>query len=143
MSKHFHVTVIGARAELFQKVFGSATVCVQFPFPVLADLPIGEQMVYLLDLREITPEQRARMVDLLAAQHNLDRAFVEDRIAEQGVPILAREAVMVTTANLGLWVDDAPDDYLEHWAEVADYPDEDNAPPVGEPPWRDDEEDWP
>ncbi len=137
MAKQFQVTVTNPdRAALFQRVFGSATVAVQFPFPVLADRPAGqgEQLAYLLDLREITDEQRARLVDHFAAELNLDRAFVEDRLTEQGVAIPATDAIMTTTANLGLWVDDAPEveDYADYWAEVTDYPDEDNAPPVGE-----------
>ncbi len=118
MSKQFQVTVTNPdRAALFRRVFGSATVAVQFPFPVLADRPAGqgEQLAYLLDLREITDEQRARLVDHFAAELNLDRAFVEDRLTEQGVAIPATEAIMTTTANLGLWVDDAPEDYVEHW----------------------------
>jgi hypothetical protein len=143
MSKQFQVTVTGQSAELFQKVFGSATVAVQFPFPVLADLPIGEQLVYLLDLREISDEQRARMVDHLAAEHDLDRAFVEDRIAEQGVPILAREAIMMTSVPLTQWVDDAPDDYLDYWAEITADDEVDNAPPTEpDPGWPGGDPDW-
>ncbi len=126
MSKQFQVTVTNPdRAALFQRVFGSATVAVQFPFPVLADLPApeGEQLVYLLDLREISDQQRARLVEHFIAEFNLDRVFVEDRITGQGVPILARDAIMTTTANLGLWVDDAPEEYLEHWADMDGEPD--------------------
>lgn len=143
MSKQFQVTVTGQRAELFQKVFGTATVCVQYPFPVPADLPIGEQLVYLLDLKEISDEQRTRLVDYLAAEFNLDRAFVEEKIVTDGVPILAHEAILMTSVPLMAWVDDAPEDYLDYWAEITADDEVDNAPPTEpDPGWPGGDPDW-
>lgn len=108
MSKDIQVTVTGERAELFQKVFGTNTVCVVSPLPQRVDLPgLGEQSVYMLDMNEVTPEQRERLKEELARRFCLLEDEVDEQLDVYGVPILADHCVMTATgAALGLLMPD-------------------------------------
>lgn len=64
MSKDFKVTVHDpTRQAEWEQVYGSTSVCVRSPIPEWANLPgRGRSLVYLLDLSELTGEQRERQI---------------------------------------------------------------------------------
>jgi hypothetical protein len=99
MGKDFKVRINpeSARALTFMTVFGRLEVCVESPFPALATLPGFDeaQEVYKLDLEQIRPDERERLVNLLAVTFDLDKAEVLALLDERGVPILARECTLV------------------------------------------------
>lgn len=118
MNANVQVTVMGERAELFQKVFGTDTVCVMSHLPQRANLPeIGEQNVYMLDMNEVTTEQREKLKGEMARRFGLLEDEVDELINSHGVPILAENCVLnVFGAGLGLLLDDSlggeiPDNY--------------------------------
>jgi hypothetical protein len=87
VSKHFFVTVHGARAMDFQAVFGTATVCVKSLLPRLASLPeIGRALVYDLGLET---------VEHIAKRFGLPAEDVEKDLDSHGVPILAQDCTIV------------------------------------------------
>jgi len=78
-----------------------------FVFGRLCDIPItgylpqharlpgmGKELVYLLDLARVTPDERARLVSVIAERFDMDEAEVELNLDASGCPILA-EGVMV------------------------------------------------
>lgn len=66
--------------------------------PSLARLPgRGSSRIYLLDLRQITPEQRAALVQHLARKFSLDPAEVDRDLVQAGMPILAEHCTAVST----------------------------------------------
>lgn len=97
------VTVHGPPARLadFERVFGSATVPVTqlLPVPAMAELPgVGRKPVYLLDLRAIDQEQRARLIDFCVERFGENRRYVIDHLDELGFPILAEDCTFTTDA---------------------------------------------
>lgn len=103
MSEQTTLTVYGERAETFKLVFGSATVVIQSPLPVLCNLPgMGEQMCYLLDMATITPEQRQILIGYFAAQFGLPVADVASDLNTKGVPIRAEGCVVSVPQGLAL-----------------------------------------
>lgn len=124
MAKDFKFTVNedSARAADFMEVFGRLTVCVRSPLPMevhLADH--GPDVVYMLDMSEITWEEHERLVKFLAGKFSATVEEAEAVLAEQGLPILASEGMM-TIENPQRWVmDDVyfSDDYSDE--EIADY----------------------
>jgi hypothetical protein len=96
VSKHFFVTVHGARAMDFQAVFGTATVCVKSLLPRLASLPeIGRALVYDLGLETVSKDQRQRLVEHIAKRFGLPAEDVEKDLDSHGVPILAQDCTIV------------------------------------------------
>lgn len=105
MSKDVTVTVHGERGEMFQQVFGTNTVCVESAIGELANLPgLGERHVYKLDLKEITPEQRAKLVSNLAGRFNLPESEVAALMEVHGVPILTDDCTLIVTGDTGRWL---------------------------------------
>ncbi len=109
------VTVTGERAAEWVKVFGSATVPVQSPFPVTASVQNEITLVYMLAIDQLTPDQRGKLIDHLATKFNLHAAEVSLEIDRVGVPILYNDTVMQSDSNPLAWIDDdlEIDDYDE------------------------------
>ncbi|MCZ7568796.1 MAG: hypothetical protein M5U01_09440 [Ardenticatenaceae bacterium] len=79
-----------ARAALFTRLFGSATVGVCSRFPSAVTVPeLGAVLAYRLNLALIGPAARARLVDHLAARFGHDAEFVDRQLDAMGVPIIA------------------------------------------------------
>jgi len=100
MARDFTATVYaGDRREVFERVFGTATVPVMSPFPHLAGLPGFDepQLIYELDLERVTMEQRGRLVAYLVEKFGVDEWEAEAGLESEGVPILASDCV----ASLG------------------------------------------
>ncbi len=105
MSRDFLVTVTGERAKDFIEVFGSPTVPVQLPAPHKAYLPglLDQQLVYMLDLNEITDEQRQRLIAFIAQRFKLSYEDVARDLEAHGVPILASDCT-VAIYNPQRWI---------------------------------------
>jgi len=54
----------------------------------------GLMYVYELDISALTPEERERLIDLLAEEFNLPRSEVASDVDEQGVPIRAEDVLL-------------------------------------------------
>lgn len=117
MSEQTTLTVYGERAETFKLVFGSDTVVIQSPLPVLCNLPgHGEQMCYLLDMTTISREQRLVLIGYFAAQFGLPVDEVSRDLDAKGVPIRAEGCVVSVPAHLAMaLMDDFDDD--DSWPE--------------------------
>lgn len=98
MAKDFTVRITNPqRAAEWQAVFGTTTVCVRSPFPHFGNLPgfSEPQLLYLLDLDEITPEQRLALVMHIAEKFSLPAEEVEAALDTDGVPLLAQDCTAV------------------------------------------------
>lgn len=108
MGKDFKVKVFDntERAKDFMKVFGRTEVCVSSPLPVYVGVPGFDepQAAYLLDLKEITADERARLVTHISERFGLDAGEVGALVNLRGVPILASECVL-TIENPWKWID--------------------------------------
>ena len=127
MNEKTTCTVYGERAETFKLVFGSNTVVIQSPLPVLCNLPgLGERLCYLLDMAAITPEQRLVLIGYIAAKFNLPVVEVSRDLDEKAMPILAEDCVVGIPPALALsmMVDqDYDPDRDDGWADDDDSPD--------------------
>jgi hypothetical protein len=86
----FKCTVPEERAEPFRRVFGTTTVDVTTRVPFLANLPGRPRtMVYLLDLKSLTAEQRAALVAHLSEQFKLGAEEIQTELQTAGMPIVA------------------------------------------------------
>lgn len=97
MAHDFWAVVGGDREALFRSVFDTNRVPIETPIGEYALLPglTGKQMIYKLALKEITQEQRARLVAALAERFGYPTADVDAQLDAHGVPILARDASVV------------------------------------------------
>lgn len=104
MGKDFRATVTGAeRRHEWLEVFGSDTVCVRTPLPVEVVFPdVGVRLCYMLDLDELTEEQREKLAHHLARRIGLAVKEVRKDLQTQGLPILAAD-VTVTVLNPQKW----------------------------------------
>lgn len=95
MAEDFMVTITNPeRAAEWQAVFGTTTVHVQSPIPFEASLPgRPRSLVYLLDLRLISDDQRRKLVEHLARKFGLAKSFVDAELDAHGVPLLAEDCV--------------------------------------------------
>src|SRR5688500_11556702 len=137
MAKDFKVKVFDGtkRAETFTKVFERTEVCVLSPLPVLAALPCFDepQIVFMLDLHEITHEERQRLVNHISNEFNLNPMLVDNQIAQNGVPILASECTL-TIENPQVWIDlDDEMNLTELDVVFSDWDDDD---------YEDDDDEW-
>jgi hypothetical protein len=99
----FLLTVGGARAAEFERVFGSTTVRVLSPLPQRIRLPDGRvEPCYLLDTVALRSDQRRRLVAHLAEQFGLPESAIDGRLDEDGMPIVARDADL-TILNPQRW----------------------------------------
>lgn len=95
-------------SKVFTAIFGSATVPIISPIPVVASLSTYGQWdkasikrVYLLDLDAITADQRHRLIYHLAKKFNTRPGLINASISRDGVPIIA-ENVTVTITDVGV-----------------------------------------
>jgi hypothetical protein len=95
MGNGFTVTIMDPQRKAeWESIFGTATVRVKSPVPVLADLPgKPNSMIFELDLEAITPEQRGKLVAHLAGKFGISAVEVEANLDDHGVPILAEHCV--------------------------------------------------
>lgn len=105
MSHDIYAVIHGDREALFREVFGDNQVPIETPIGQYALLPglAGRQYVYKLALKEITPEQRARLIASLARRFGYPESEVERDLDAVGVPILARDASIVVL-NPARWL---------------------------------------
>lgn len=86
------------RLAFWQEVFGGDTVPILSIIPSRANLPgIPDAVVYLLDLRVITADQRERLIAGIARKFNLPNEEVAAGLDEYGVPVLADDVTVVST----------------------------------------------
>jgi len=98
------------RAETWQRIFGTDRIPLVSFVPQRGDLPgKPDALFYMLDLKVITAEQRARLVEVTAKRFRLDPAFVEANLDEIGVPVLADD-VHVCSTDRGLFMSLVLDD---------------------------------
>lgn len=99
MSKDVQCTVTnGERAELFRQVFGTPTVYLEDPVGEYANLPgLGERHIYKLDMAEVTPDQRAKLISILAPRFGIPESQMPELVDAYGVPILADDCVLTIT----------------------------------------------
>jgi hypothetical protein len=91
----------GTRRALWIEIFPDAVLPIKSMFTIKTDLPGHPGAdAYMLDLDAISPDQRAKMIDVLATRFNIPREELADEI-EKGVPILA-EGVSVESSAISL-----------------------------------------
>lgn len=91
------------RLAFCQAIFGRDEMPVVSLIPQMATLPGYDepQMVYELDLKAVTDEQRQRLIDVLADKFDLSPELVADELDRHGVPILASD-VSVSSCDRAL-----------------------------------------
>lgn len=83
------------RFEDFARVFGGNVIPLQSIETRLANLPgIGEALVFMLDLGQLTIDQHERLCDFLTERFGTPRGQVPDILAEEGMPVLASDIVV-------------------------------------------------
>jgi hypothetical protein len=107
MSKEIMCKVSGERAEIFREIFGTDEVAIESPIPILANLPgVGERLCYMLDMNEITAEQRLKLIVFLAQRFGADGEVIDRDLDTKGMPIVAEFCfVTVTGAAARLLMD--------------------------------------
>lgn len=112
------------RAKNFMEVFGRLRVNVMSFIPSMVNVPGFDepQAAYMLDLALITPAERGRLIDHLAARFGIAAQEVELLIHTMGVPILASDCTL-TVENPQRWIDDlgAVDDEDDDYDGADDY----------------------
>jgi len=99
MSRDIQCTITDReRARLFVQVFGTPTVYLKDAVGEIANLPgLGERHVYKLDMDEVTPDEKMRLAEAIAARFNLLLEEVLYMLDTDGVPILAEHCVLTLT----------------------------------------------
>lgn len=88
----------GPRRALWEEIFPDATVPIKSFFTIKTDLPGHPQAeAYMLDLDAISPDQRKKMIDVLAKRFNIPEDQIADEVA-RGVPILAQGVSVLCTS---------------------------------------------
>ena len=87
------------RQAFWQEVFGTDEVPITSIVANQANLPGFDkpQLVYMLDLKAISPEQRERLIAALAIKFGIPDSEAADEIDKQGVPILASDVSVATS----------------------------------------------
>lgn len=106
MSKQIIATVHHPeRKAEWISVFGTNAIPVKSPFPCRGNVPIiGDTMYFELDIEALTGEQMQQLIKHLADKFGLDLDFVQQRIGEHGVPIVA-DQVVITGYRPPFWLD--------------------------------------
>lgn len=96
------VTVHGPpeRVAAFESIFGTTTVPVLqlLPVPTLNNLPIGQQLVYELNVAALTGVQRRRLLEYGVRWFGMSPAEAEEELEARGFPILAEHCSFTTRA---------------------------------------------
>lgn len=91
------------RKLFWESVFDTDRVPITSIIPTRVHLPgHPDARAYMLDLRVITPEQRGRLVQGLAERFELDPAWLDGQLDQQGVPILS-DHVCITSTDRALF----------------------------------------
>jgi hypothetical protein len=93
------------RVADFTAVFGSPRVPIKSPVVSLAGLPgkNSPTRIYELALDQITPDQRRRLIEFIAAKFHLPGYSVEEDLDAIGMPILAENTV-ITIDHAQRWL---------------------------------------
>jgi hypothetical protein len=110
MGTDFRVTVMGERGDEFKDVFGTNTVHVLLPYPIMAKLEgLDEpELVYMLDADLLTAEQRDRLVWHLARKFMSSEIEVNRFLDMEGLPIRAADTVVTIDHPQRWMLDDMP-----------------------------------
>ncbi len=106
MSDDFKATINpeSERAQAWLKVFGSHEIALCSPIPQWASAPgVPKGLFYFLDLNELTPEQRERLIVYISHRFQVDEQEVRETLDAIGCPILD-EDVTVTVYHPLKWV---------------------------------------
>ncbi len=106
MSKDFRATIRreSPRAQAWLEVFGSCEVFLKSFMPTPASAPgVPEGLFYMLDLQELTPEQRTRLIAHIARKFGLEEEEVFSDLDTIGCPILGDD-VTLTVFNPIKWL---------------------------------------
>lgn len=98
MAKDFRIIIENPeRTAEFMDIFGRKEVCILTPIPDWTRLGESEEpvQVYWLDLDEITPEEKHRLVQHIAAKFNAEPGAVEAALNTLGLPIRASDCFVV------------------------------------------------
>jgi len=87
------------RRAFWERVFGKDQVPIVSFVPQAAKLPGFDepQLVYMLDLKAISEEQRGRLVEAIAEKFEIAADVVNDTLDEHGVPILMSDVSVSST----------------------------------------------
>lgn len=86
------------RLAFWQEVFGGDTVPIQSILPSQTSVPgYPVALIYLLDLKAITLEQRLKLIAGIANKFDLPIEQVAAEMEEHGCPILADDVAVSTT----------------------------------------------
>jgi len=106
MSKDFTATIRkeSTRAQAWINILGTDTAPITSPIPTLASAPgVPEGLFYMLDLTQLTQEQRIKLIRYLAQRFDVVESEVAETLDEVGCPILD-EDVVVTVHNPLKWI---------------------------------------
>lgn len=85
------------RKQFWKEVFGADIAPVKSFAMTRANLPgYPRALIYKLDLKALSPEIRARLVNHLSTRWNLTPAEVESDLEKTGMPILAEDVTIQT-----------------------------------------------
>jgi len=106
MAKEFQCRIIDPiRKELFMSVFGRDTVNVISPMPMRAELEgRGVEFVYMLDLNEISPDEKKKLVETLAETFGSSPEEVENQMNDEGLPIGAAGCIVTVDHGSRGWL---------------------------------------
>lgn len=98
MSKDFKA-VISAKSPRYQEwvnVMGTNEFPITTPIPTPASAAdIKQGLFYMIDLAELIPEQRERLIQHLAVKFGLDENDVANSLDREGVPVLDEDVTIV------------------------------------------------
>jgi hypothetical protein len=92
------------RAQDWEQIFGTDEINIKSPIPIRVNVPNHPNtLAYELDLKLITKEQKARLIEHIARRFNIPKQEVEKDLESIGVPILTDD-VIVTVHNPQKWI---------------------------------------
>lgn len=93
------------RAAEWKAILGTTTVPIKSFYPVLATLPghTKAQMVYQLNLDQLTEKQWNRVIQHVATKFEYAIKWVEDLLPEHGIPILAQDVTVSIKRPQAMW----------------------------------------
>lgn len=87
-----------ARYQEWCEVMGSNEIPLKSPFPIAASAPgVKAALFYQIDLTQITPEQRERMIKHIARKFDVDIEEVSSTLDTVGCPVLADDVIVVVS----------------------------------------------
>lgn len=91
---------IGAEKRMFwREIFGREEIPLQSSGAVWCRIPGFDeaQLCYALDVAVLEPDQRARLVEVLAERLDIDAVLVDELLEDEGVPVRALGVCMVSS----------------------------------------------